>query len=115
MTTARFENVLVGREIGSLGEDRPMLLKLLPGNQCPPRQLVEWVNEKLTINAARHTIILKIGCNPKAAENMIRLTEPGFIAPVLHVEFESAAKYITGGKTESQPFRSDHHAAKIKS
>jgi hypothetical protein len=84
MTTVLFENVLGGREIGSLGEGLLPPVKLCEEKKGPPRQLVEWVNKKLN-NAARHTIILKIGCNPKAAENMIRLTEPGFTPHVPHV------------------------------
>jgi hypothetical protein len=47
MMTSQFENCLVGREIGSLGEDRPKLLKLLHGNECGPGQLLTGVNEEI--------------------------------------------------------------------
>jgi hypothetical protein len=62
----------------------------------------------------RCTIIIKIGCDPEAAENMIRLDKPGFTAAGPYPQPESAVKYITRGETGSQPVRTDHHAAKIK-
>jgi hypothetical protein len=70
---------------------------------------------KLAKNSLRPTIILKIGCDPEAAENMIRLAEPSISLPVPDVDAESAVKYITGGKTGYQSARTDHHAAKKKS
>jgi hypothetical protein len=45
---------------------------------------------------------------------MIRLTEPG-LGLAKRMQGESAVKYITGGETESRPFRTDHHATEIKS
>jgi hypothetical protein len=81
MTLIRFENPLLGREIESSGEDRLKLLKLPDENKCPPRPLVEWVNKKLAKNGFRCTTFLKFGCNPEAAENMIRLTEPVLTPP----------------------------------
>jgi hypothetical protein len=47
MMMSQFENSLVGREIGSPGEDRPKLLKLLPGNKCGPGQLFTGVNKEI--------------------------------------------------------------------
>jgi hypothetical protein len=78
LMTGPFENILVGREIGSLGVGLLQPAKLWHKNKRPSRQLVERFDTKLAKNSSRPTIILKIGCNPEAAENMIRLTEPSF-------------------------------------
>jgi hypothetical protein len=112
MMTALFESLFRGREIGSPGEDRLKLLKLSDENKCPPQQLVEWVNKKLATNGFRHTIILKIGCDPEVVENVIRLTDPG-LGHAKRIQSESAVKYITGGETGSRSVGTGHYAAKI--
>jgi hypothetical protein len=45
------------------------------------------------------TIILELGCVLEAAQNVIRLTEPGYVIRELNTRVENAVRYITSPET----------------
>jgi hypothetical protein len=107
MTMALFGSLLLGKEIGSQWVRLSWSPKSGFQNQCSWQELSKEVITKVrTSIASKRTIILKIGCDLQAAENVICLTKPRTEAQ--HACQESFVQYLPGVETWVNMIRVDH-------